>query len=248
MIPPVIAGPPSVRMPMPADRAIVGDPAVVGRELVFGVLGGHAALQGIALHLHGLLRGQVDLRVGERLARGDQDLALDQVDVGDDLGDGVLDLDARIDLDEVERAGLDIDQEFDRSGVLIPDVAAERDRGVADGLSGRPGRGCVPARSRRSSGAGAEPSSRVRKGGRGCRAGRPGSGPRCAWPCVMNFSMKTSGTPKAVPASRRAWSSAASSASADSTTRMPRPPPPIDALTITGKPSDWASAWASGPA
>ncbi len=48
------------------------------------------------------------------------------------------------------------------------------------------------------------------------------------------FSMKTSGTPNAVPASRRAWSSAASSASADSTTRIPRPPPPIDALTITG--------------
>ena len=48
------------------------------------------------------MRGQVDLRVGERLARGDQDLALDQVDVGHDLGDGVLDLDARIDLDEVE--------------------------------------------------------------------------------------------------------------------------------------------------
>ena len=111
----------------------MGDPAVIGRELVFGVLGRHPALDGVALHLHRLLRGQVDLRVGERLARGDQDLALDQVDAGDDLGDGVLDLDARIDLDEVERAGLDIDQELDRPGVFVPHVAAERDRGVADG-------------------------------------------------------------------------------------------------------------------
>ena len=68
------------------------------------------------------------------LPRGDQDLALDQVDVGDDLGDRVLDLDARVDLDEVERAGVDIDQEFDGAGVFVPDVAAERDGGVADGL------------------------------------------------------------------------------------------------------------------
>ena len=68
MIPPVIAGPPSVRMPMPADRAVVGDPAVVGRELVLGVLGGHPALEGVALHLDRSCVGQVDLGVGERLA------------------------------------------------------------------------------------------------------------------------------------------------------------------------------------
>ena len=53
----------------------------------------------------------------------------------------------------------------------------------------------------------------------------------------MNFSRKTSGTPNAVPASRRAWSMASSSGSADSTTPHPRPPPPIDAFTITGYPS-----------
>ena len=50
-----------------------------------------------------VLVGQADLRVRQRLALGDQDLALDQVDAGDHLGDGVLDLDARVDLDEVER-------------------------------------------------------------------------------------------------------------------------------------------------
>ena len=33
-----------------------------------------------------------------------------------------------------------------------------------------------------------------------------------------------------------------------STTRIPRPPPPIDALMMTGYPSDSARAWASGPA
>ena len=36
-----------------------------------------------------------------RAALGDADLRLDDVDAGDDFGHGVLDLDARIDLDEV---------------------------------------------------------------------------------------------------------------------------------------------------
>ena len=49
-----------------------------------------------------------------------------------------------------------------------------------------------------------------------------------------NFSRKTSGTPNAVPASRWADSIASVSLSAAGTTRMPRPPPPIDAFTITG--------------
>ena len=52
-----------------AHRAIVRDPAVVGREPVLGVLGRHPALEGVALDLHGVLVGQVDLGVGERLAR-----------------------------------------------------------------------------------------------------------------------------------------------------------------------------------
>ena len=49
-------------------------------------------------------------------ALGDADLRLDDVDAGDHLGDGVLDLDARIDLDEVELAGVGIHQELDRAG------------------------------------------------------------------------------------------------------------------------------------
>ena len=38
----------------------------------------------------------------QRLAGGDADLRLDQVDAGDHLGHGMLDLDAGVDLDEVE--------------------------------------------------------------------------------------------------------------------------------------------------
>ena len=51
---------------------------------------------------------------------------LDDVDAGDFFGDGVLDLDARIDFDEVELVGVGIDQELDRAGVLVVHRAADR--------------------------------------------------------------------------------------------------------------------------
>ena len=43
------------------------------------------------------------------------------------LGDGVLDLDARIDLDEVEVAGVGIHQELDRAGADIVRGAGDRE-------------------------------------------------------------------------------------------------------------------------
>ena len=71
----------------------------------------------------------------ERMAVGQQDLAADHVDAGDHLGDGVLDLDARIDLDEVEAPAVDVDQELHRAGRAIAHRSAQTDRGVADPLS-----------------------------------------------------------------------------------------------------------------
>ena len=63
----------------------------------------------------------------------------------------------------------------------------------------------------------------------------------------MNFSRYTSGTPKACCASLRAVSHAGTSSSRLRTTRMPRPPPPAEALMISGKPMRPASdAAASG--
>ena len=50
---------------------------------------------------------------------GDADLRLDEVDAGDALGHGVLDLDARIHLDEVEVAGVGVLQELHRAGVAV---------------------------------------------------------------------------------------------------------------------------------
>ena len=57
--------------------------------------------------------------LAQRLALRDADLALDDIDAGDEFGDRVLHLHARVDLDEVELAGL-IHQEFDRAGVGVP--------------------------------------------------------------------------------------------------------------------------------
>ena len=54
----------------------------------------------------------------QRLAGGDPDLLLDQVDAGDHLGDRVLDLDPRVDLDEVEVV-VGVDQELAGAGVDV---------------------------------------------------------------------------------------------------------------------------------
>ena len=79
----------------------------------------------VLLPRHAALRG-ADPRAG-----GDADLRLDQVDPGHALGDGVLDLDARIDLDEIELAGVGILQELDRAGGAVADRAADLERRLA---------------------------------------------------------------------------------------------------------------------
>ena len=68
----------------------------------------------------------------DRGAVGDADLRLHQIDAGHDLGDRVLDLDARVDLDEVERPGVVVDQELDGAGVVVVDRAADPERAVVD--------------------------------------------------------------------------------------------------------------------
>lgn len=67
----------------------------------------------------------------ESLARGDPHLTLHEVDVGDLLGHGVLDLDARVHLDEDDLAralARRLQQELDGTGVLVADRAGEGDR------------------------------------------------------------------------------------------------------------------------
>ncbi len=112
-------------------RAIGGDAAVVRDEVVQRVLGRDPALQGVTVQMHiGLAGGAGGL--GQGRALGDQDLGLHDVDAGDLLGHGMLDLDARVHLDEVELLAVHIHQEFDGAGVLVADGAADLQRQRAD--------------------------------------------------------------------------------------------------------------------
>ena len=158
-----------------ARRAVRGDDAGVRAEAVGRVLGGDPALQRGAADPDAVLR---EPQVGQRLARRDAQLRLHQVDVGDLLGHGVLDLDARVHLDEDVAAGR-VDQELDRARVDVPDLGGEPDRVGADPRAQVRRRDAARARSRRPSGGGAAPSSRARTGGSRRLRRRPGSAPRC---------------------------------------------------------------------
>ena len=99
-----------------------------GRKLRIGVLGVDAAFDRPALELH------VGLLELELLAGGDADHLLDEIDAGDELGDGVLDLQARVHLQEVERAVLGGD-ELHRAGAVVAHGSRQRDRLLAHGLA-----------------------------------------------------------------------------------------------------------------
>ena len=108
------------------------DRADRGQEPVGRVLGVEAGLDGVPGHL--------DLRLAQRqrLARGHAQLPFHEVEAGDRLGDGMLDLQARVHLDEVPgRVGGELaalDQELDRAGALVGHRL-----GAGDGGSGDPG-------------------------------------------------------------------------------------------------------------
>ena len=69
------------------------------------------------------------------MALGDEDLRLDNVDVRDGLGDRVLDLDARVDFDEVEVLLILVGEEFDCAGVDVVDILHDLQRSSADILA-----------------------------------------------------------------------------------------------------------------
>ena len=107
------------------------------------LLGVHAQLDRIAAR-----RGHVRLReaeLGERAPLGEVELERDEVDAGHRLGDGVLDLEPRVRLDEVERLGrIRVDEELDRAEAGVVRGAREQDRGRVQALAQRgrePGRG-----------------------------------------------------------------------------------------------------------
>ena len=66
----------------------------------------------------------------QRRAGGDADLLADEIDAGDHLGHGMLDLNARVHLDEIEAAVLV--EEFDRAGAGILQFAHRLGADLAD--------------------------------------------------------------------------------------------------------------------
>ncbi len=114
--------------------AVGGDAAVIGDEVVLRVLGRDPALDRVAGERHRRLRGRAG-RLGQGRALGDADLRLHDVDAGDLLGHGMLDLHPRVDLDEVEGARVDVLQELDGAGIHIADRPADPEREAADLLA-----------------------------------------------------------------------------------------------------------------
>ena len=65
------------------------------------------------------------------LAARDADHLGDQIEAGDHLGDRVLDLDAGVDLDEIETLGRAVVKKLDRAGTFVPHLRRELDRRCA---------------------------------------------------------------------------------------------------------------------
>src|SRR5262249_48732850 len=114
----------------PRGLAIAGDPARGGQEAARRVLGVDTALDRVAAQL------DLVLRHGERLAGRDQDLLAGEGGAGLFLGDGVLDLDARVHLHEVVVA-VRREQPFDRPGRAIAGGAGGLDGDTADARAER---------------------------------------------------------------------------------------------------------------
>ena len=91
------------------------DQAGGGREVALRVFGGEPGLDGVPV---GLRLGRADR--GQRAARCDVQLQLDDVDAGGDLGNRVLDLQPGVDLEERQQPLAGLVKELHRPGVDVP--------------------------------------------------------------------------------------------------------------------------------
>ena len=173
--------------------------------------------------------------VAELLAGGDAEHLADQVDAGDLLGHGVLDLEPGVDLEEGDGAVLG-DEELAGAGADVAGLLEDRLGGLVEPLDlvlGEERRGrlldelLVPALQRAVAG---------RDRPRRCRAGRRGTGSPRGAGLSRNFSTKHSPRPNAATASRTADSNASATSSISRATLRPRPPPPNAALIAIGRP------------
>ena len=123
--------------------AAIGDQATeVGLEIPCRIFGGNAALHRETVAGERLLRFDADLRIAQTPPVGDVDLTADDIDAGHLLGDGVLHLHPRIDLDEIVVL-LAVDEKLDGTGIDIADMAHDAQRVVEKALPRRLRKGRV---------------------------------------------------------------------------------------------------------
>ena len=164
-----------------AGGGVGRDLAVVGGEVVGGVLGGDTALDGVAVDVDVLLAGSGRSPGGS----GDSPAAMriwaaDDIHAGDHLRHRVLHLNAGVHLDEVVAAVL-IHQKLHRTGADVAHRAGQSSRRPGAAPPPSPVGRTMPGRTPPPSDTGAGGSSPARPDDRRCRAGPPGSAPRCAW-------------------------------------------------------------------
>ena len=122
--------------PIAKSAAIGSDPAVVGDEAVLGVFGRDPALQGMTVEADVLLRRNTGLiDQAEPATFRYADLCFYDVNVRNHFGHGMLDLDARVDLDKVEFAAFFVDQELDGAGPDIIGRFAYSESSIAQSLT-----------------------------------------------------------------------------------------------------------------
>src|SRR5260370_27263987 len=93
-------------------------------EIVVGIFG-------IEAHFHGVAAGRDGFPgEGETVTGGDGDLEFDEVEAGDLFSDGMLDLQARVDFQEI-KIEMSVDEKFDGPGVDVAGGAREAHGGVA---------------------------------------------------------------------------------------------------------------------
>lgn len=113
------------------SRAVYLELTSIGREALGGVFGGDTALDGETTDGDTVL-GQAELLEGSTC--GNLNLSCDNIDAGNLLSDGVLDLDSRVDLDEVVSVLL-VDQELGSTGIAVVDRLGELDSISQDGVA-----------------------------------------------------------------------------------------------------------------
>src|SRR5882762_10196014 len=98
------------------------------KEIVVGILGVEANFHGVAAWGDGFPCER------EAVAGGDGDLKFDEIESGDLLGDGMLDLQPRVDFEEIE-IEISVDEKFHRAGVDVATGTRQANRGIAHFLA-----------------------------------------------------------------------------------------------------------------